>query len=252
MATHTIYFPDLRRGGEASPPGHVVTIEGEEAHHACRVKRLEAGDTVRLVDARGGWSDASLTRTFKRGREWAIELSLGHTHVAPMATPIVHACVAPPKGDRLAEMIDQLSQVGAASWTPLISERTVVEPREAKLDRLHRIAIEAMKQCGRAHALEIRPAVRLRDLVKDLAAGQGGEGSTRVIIADASGSDVLALPPVQAPMAAWLLVGPEGGFTPSEIESARAAGASVVSLGVHTMRIETAAVVGVGLLMARR
>lgn len=252
MSTHTIYFPDLRPKGEPMPPGSLVTIDGEEAHHAWRVKRLDVGHLVRLVDARGAWSDATIARLSKRGRDWAIEASLGQTHLAPPATPIVHALVAPPKGDRLADMIDQLSQVGAASWTPLLCQRTIVEPREAKIERLHRIAIEAMKQCGRTHALAINPPIKIMDFLRSSPA--------HAIIADASGAPLRAMPGVAArapeanasPHDIHLLIGPEGGFTPAELDAARAHAVHVASLGVHTMRIETAAVVGVGLLMARQ
>lgn len=240
MATHTIYFPDLRPGGDPLAHGTPLVISGEEAHHAWRVKRLDVGHSVRLVDAQGAWSDATIARLSKHGREWALELTLGRTHVSPAPTPIVHVLAAAPKGDRLGEMIDQLSQVGAASWTPLVCERSVVEPREAKLDRLHRIAIEAMKQCGRTHALVINPAVNFREFWRTPAGN--------AIIADASGSP---LSPVAVVDRAFLLIGPEGGFTQGEIEHAHDRGAHVASLGVHTMRIETAAAVGVGLLMAR-
>lgn len=243
MATHTIYFPDLRRGGEPQPPGTLVAIAGEEAHHAWRVKRLDVGHTVRLVDAKGAWTDATVSRLYKQGREWAMDLSLAQTHVSPVTMPIVHVLAAAPKGDRLSEMIDQLSQVGAASWTPLVCERSVVEPRDAKLERLHRIAIEAMKQCGRTHALAINPAIEFKEFWRS--------GHASVIIADASGAPVMSFARTgfsDAPV--FLLIGPEGGFSPGEIEVARSHGARVASLGVHTMRIETAAAIGAALLMA--
>lgn len=243
MSIHTIYFPDLRPSAEPQAPGCVVTIDGEEAHHAWRVKRLDVGHLVRLVDAKGAWCDATIAHLHKRGRDWAMDLTLGHTHASAMAMPIVHALVATPKGDRLAEMIDQLSQVGAASWTPLVCERSVVEPREAKLERLHRIAIEAMKQCGRTHAMAINAPVEIASLWRTPPA--------HAIIADASGPSLLSLPSTPSDQV-HLLVGPEGGFTQGELDHARAHGAHVASLGVHTMRIETAAVIGAGLLMARR
>jgi 16S rRNA (uracil1498-N3)-methyltransferase len=243
MATHTIYFPDLRQNAQPQAPGSLVAIHGEEAHHAWRVKRLDVGHLVRLVDAKGAWSDATIARVHKHGREWALDLTLGPTHVSPETTPIVHVFAAAPKGDHLGEMIDQLSQVGAASWTPLLCERSVVEPREAKLERLHRITIEAMKQCGRTHALAINPAVGFAEFWRT--------APRHAIVADASGASLLALP-ASATDPICLLVGPEGGLTPGEIEHARAHGAHVASLGVHTMRIETAAVVGAALLLARR
>lgn len=239
MATHTIYFPDLCPQGQTLPPGHTVTIDGEEAHHAWRVKRLDRGDHVRLVDAKGASCDATIANLHKRGREWVIELALGQTAIAPVASPIVHALVAPPKGDRLAEMIDQLSQVGASSFTPLLCQHAVVDPREAKLDRLHRIAIESLKQCGRSHALTIRPAISFRDVWQSPPA--------HAILADASGSPLH--PPAAPVREVHLLIGPEGGFTRAEIDQAASHHCHIASLGVHVMRIETAAVVGVAMLM---
>ena len=74
-------------------------------------------------------------------------------NLEPAPKPRVTVLASAPKGDRLEAMIDGLSQVGASAYAPLASERTIVEPRQGKLDRLTRIAIESMKQCGRAWML---------------------------------------------------------------------------------------------------
>jgi len=133
-------------------------------------------------------------------------------------------------------MIDGLSQVGAASWSMLESERSVTEPREGKMERLERTAMEASKQCGRAWRLEIGGVMKFAEAVRM-------EG---VVVADVSGSayersgaDVVRL-----------LVGPEGGWAPEELQLARARGAAVCRFGPHVMRIETAAVVAAGIIMS--
>jgi 16S rRNA (uracil1498-N3)-methyltransferase len=137
-------------------------------------------------------------------------------------------------------MIDGLSQVGAAAWVCLESARTVVHPREAKLARVERVAVESLKQCGRAWLLETGAKAAFSD-----ALGQTGT----VVIADTAGNDPL---PTDAPDLApdlALFIGPEGGWTPEELAAARAVGAKVCRFGAHTMRIETAAVVACARLL---
>jgi 16S rRNA (uracil1498-N3)-methyltransferase len=225
MASHTIYFPDLR-----PVPGGIITITGEEAHHALRVKRLAPGDTVRLCNGRGIIADARLTDSRKQQGHWAIDLDVMRASEQTPPSPRLTVLAAPPKGDRLPAMIDGLSQVGASAWAPLIAERTVVEPREGKLERLERIAIESMKQCGRAWVIEIGEPVEFE-------AALTRPGAT--VLGDAAGGPY---EPADAE-SITLLIGPEGGWTPAELDAARSAGVRIARFGQHTMRTEVAAVV---------
>lgn len=212
-----------------------MTIAGPEAHHALRVKRLEVGDRVELLDGRGHVGEGRLAATRKRGQEWEIDVQIVSRTFAELPRPRVHVLAAAPKGDRLAEMIDGLSQVGAASWGPLLSERTVVEPREGKMDRLARVAAEGMKQCGRRWVLEIRPAVSFADAI----------GAVNVVVADAAGGGG-----ARVEEEVTLIVGPEGGWSAGEMKRMIEGKARMVRFGVNTMRTETAAVVAAGVLMA--
>jgi 16S rRNA (uracil1498-N3)-methyltransferase len=229
MAVHNIYFPDL------SPvPGGILTIGGEEAHHALRVKRVGVGDVVRVCNGRGVAAQARVGDSRKRRDQWEMDLDVMEVEQVVRARPQLTVLAAAPKGDRLEGMIDGMSQVGVGVWSPLLSERTVVEPRQGKLERLERIAIEAMKQCGRAWLLEIGESV-------GFAAALAG----RVVMADASGA------PYQRTGAEkmTLLIGPEGGWSEAELAAARVAKVQVARFGVHTMRTETAAVVAAAVVM---
>lgn len=230
MALHRI-FTD----GPITPAPSEITISGDEARHAVRVKRLETGDPVELLDGRGTIASCSLAGSEKRGQEWGIRLRVLAVRQAPQTRPRVDVVSAAPKGPRLAEMIDQLSQVGAALWAPLDSARSVVEPGAAKLDRLGRVAAEAAKQCGRAWRLEIGPRI-------DFATAIAGPDA---IVADASGK------PYQATGSDTirLIVGPEGGWDQNELAAARAAGRRVARFGPHTMRIETAVIAAVAVIL---
>jgi 16S rRNA (uracil1498-N3)-methyltransferase len=268
---HVIYQPDLRTTPDA--PTHIL-VRGDEAHHAVRVKRLDVGDEVRVHDGQGTIVDTHICEVRKAREGWEVELapSKGPPRRAPRPSPSLHVLTAPPKGDRLEGMIDALTQLGCARWSPLITTRTVVDPREGKLARLERTCIEALKQSGRAWLMEIGPRTTWAEALS---------ASTPLILADASGvpydplnlesrfesgfvsgfesglefglesrpepgDDAVATPSLT------LLVGPEGGFTPEELAHAKQAGAQVCIFGVHTLRIETAAIAAAAIMLAPR
>ncbi|MEO1511027.1 MAG: RsmE family RNA methyltransferase [Planctomycetota bacterium] len=217
--------------------GGTIEILGEEAHHAARVKRLEPGQPLELLDGSGVVARAEVAEIVKLGKKagWALHARVIEIERLPQPEPRLTVLSAAPKGPRLETMIDQLSQIGVASWAPLSCTRSVVDPRAGKLDRLSRVTLEAAKQSGRAWAMTVERGASFRDAI--------GEG---VVIADASGK------PYQPTGARelTLLVGPEGGWTDAELDQARAAGATVAGFGRHVMRIETAAVVAAGIVLS--
>jgi 16S rRNA (uracil1498-N3)-methyltransferase len=235
MATHTIYLPELKSKASTTGSGGAarVVVEGEEAHHAARVKRLEVGDAVRLCDGKGGVADGKLVdiRKEKRSGEWVVEVEAPEVRQVERPRPLVRVYSAVPKGDGLGQMIDGLSQVGAASWAPLVSRRSVVEPREGKLKRLERVAEEALKQSGREWLLEIGEGVELGMLLGSGAKLVVADGTGEAYAGDGDAGEVS------------LLIGPEGGWDDRELAAMREGGVRVANFGPHVMRIEVAAVV---------
>jgi 16S rRNA (uracil1498-N3)-methyltransferase len=226
---HTIYFPDL-------PESPSIVIDGAEAHHAVRVKRLETGDLVRLCNGRGQVADARVKHLSKPRGEWRMDLEITARRTEPKLAPALHVFAAAPKGDRLEHMIDGLSQAGAASWAPLSSTRAIVEPRESKLARLERTCTESIKQCGRAWAMELGDGA-------DVRAALASPGA--IVIADASGAPYEPC----GESSITLLIGPEGGWTPEELGAANARGARLARFGPNVLRTETAAVVAVACIL---
>ncbi|HEX2839601.1 MAG TPA: RsmE family RNA methyltransferase [Phycisphaerales bacterium] len=228
---HLFYQPQL------DGPVPVVTIGGDEAHHAARVKRMEAGDAVRVLNGRGLVVEGVVATVRKERGEWVVDVRAGASRLEARRVPAVRVLAGVPKGDRLEQMIDGLSQVGAASWAALVSTRSVVDPREGKIDRLRRVCEESLKQCGRAWLLDVGEKVDFAEALR----GARGE----VVLADASGGRYAASGAGEV----TLVVGPEGGLTPEEVALARDVGAKVCSFGVHTMRVEVAAVVATGMIV---
>lgn len=234
MSVHRLYLDSIPNAGTD------VTIEGDEAKHAVRVKRLEPGDSVQLLDGSGTVAEGIILDrdpAAKKG-EWKLPVRIESIRRVEPVRPAIHVLSATPKGPRLEEMIDALSQAGAASWGPLGTDRGVVDPRETKLARIQRVAVEASKQCGRPWVVRTEPGARFAEAI----AWKAGP----VVLADASGSAYAATGAAEI----RLLIGPEGGWTKGELQGAHEAGVRVCSFGPHAMRIETAAVVATGVILA--
>ncbi len=238
---HYIIAPKL------DPNLDTVAIEGEQARHAVRVRRMEPGEPLILLDGEGMSAEAAVTGSDKNGPEGSWRLHVGitafHQHARPK--PEIHVACPAPKGDLLETMIDQLSQVGASSWRPLSSERSEREPRAGKMDRLTRITQESLKQCGRPWLLDLDSPITFAEAISTPGA----------VLADPAGSP----PPAaieaglagNSPESILVLVGPEGGFSPQERSLAQEAGLAFLGCGPNVLRIGTAAVVAAsGLIQA--
>src|SRR5579871_447892 len=129
----------------ALSPG-MVTIQGPEAHHLATVRRLHIGDSVVLFNGDGNEYLAEIASIDRK----AIALNVLRVDMVNRELPIelTIAC-AIPKGERADFLIEKLTEVGATELIPLETERSVVKPRETKIERWSRAVIEASKQCGR-------------------------------------------------------------------------------------------------------
>ncbi len=240
---HIVFQPDL----DALNKGDLIRIIGPEAHHAVRVKRLEVGDSVALRNGRGLIADAAIGDIQKtRQGEWTIDVRVQHAEMSDKPARPLHIFSAAAKGDRLEEIIDGLSQVGATSWTPITSSRSIVEPRSGKLERLTRVAEEALKQSGRPWMLEIGAMTTFADALTHAQREQ-----SLVLLADQSGDAwrTLATEVARSSSSISLFIGPEGGWTEQELTNARNAGVKIVNFGPHVMRIEVAAIAGAAVIM---
>lgn len=216
MSTRTLLVPAPLTAGD-------LLLDGDEAHHARSVLRLEAGDEVRLADGAGRSARAVLAEVGKRG----VRLTVDAPETAsdgPAA--LLTVAVAPPKGDRFGDLVRGLTELGVGAILPLTTERG--ERMPASLDRVQRIAGEALKQCRRAHLPVIGPQTDIPALVRSGAA---------LTVLDRSGTP--AAPGTPRPLT--LVIGPEGGFTDAELATLRQAGAATVRLAGPVLRIETAA-----------
>jgi len=216
---------------EAGP----MRLEGPEAHHLSHVLRLATGDAVELFDGQGARGAATVFSVSRRSAEVVVS-DVVHE---PRTGPLTVLAVAPPKGERFDWLVEKAAELGVARLVPLITERGSVDPRDSKLSRLRQVVIAACKQSRSNWAMEIAATRSWNDFLRDVG------NDTQLLIADPTGSPAVMERParVSAPSEIMFAIGPEGGWTPSELASGAAAGGQRLSLGATILRIETAALV---------
>ena len=228
------YCPDPPNDG-------VFRLKAGEAKHLSRVCRLGVGDEVELFDGRGG---ARLSKIVAVGNDWVDLAAVGEPieeRVPPF--PLVLASAAP-KADRFDWLVEKATELGVERVIPLTSDRSVVEPGGTKISRLQRTIVEASKQCGRTRLMVLDSPLRWSVVAASFP-------HSRRFLADPHGAPPDQIEAIPRGQPVILAVGPEGGFTPAERELGGRAGWLPINLGVHTLRIETAALIGCAALFTR-
>ncbi len=197
-----------------------------DAHHLSRVLRLRRGDPVTISDGRGRWRPCR----FVGGALLEPDGEVRREHPAHAPVTIAFALL---KGDRNDLVVQKLTEIGAQRIVPMTTERIIVRWDETRAashhERLVRIAREASMQSRRVFLPDVEP-------VKPFAAMAQGEGAALAAVGG---------PPL-GPGTTTVLVGPEGGWSPTEL------GVPVrrVGLGPHILRAETGSIVACALLVA--
>lgn len=214
--------------------GAVVGATAAQAHYLGHVMRRGPGEALRLFNGAEGEWRGRIASLRKDRCEIAVEAPL-----RPQAPePDLWLAFAPLKRDATDLVARQATELGVSRLLPVFTERTVAA--RVNLERLSAIATEAAEQCERLTVPVLRPPARLAELL-------GGWDAARRLAAALERTEAPA--PAAGPGA--LLIGPEGGFSPGELDALRRRPFVVpVSLGPRILRAETAAIAGLALLQA--
>lgn len=218
--------------------GPDVEISGREAHHGLHVLRLRRGEMVTVLDGAGGERVCEVSAAERH----TLRLEVKETHRHERAPYAVTLFQALPKGKAFEMILQKAAELGAYRIVPLITERVVpqVEKDAAKLDKWNWVMIDALKQCGNPWLPILEPPQKFGDAVRgakdfDLSlVGSLHEGRRH----PREWFQSLARKPRS--VATW--VGPEGDFTPTEMEALMGAGVKPMSLGRLVLRSDTAAI----------
>jgi len=218
-----------------------IFITGSDAAHIKKVLRMKSGDRIGLFDGRGFEYKARIENLLAGGIEVSITKRFLSASESPVQIIVAQALLKDKKMDILAR---QLTEIGAAGLIAFTSIRSVPRPDKKRLSarrkRWEKIAIEALKQCGRGYVTEIGETITFNDIIKI-----DNECDLKIVFWENESkpiSDAVQQVHVRHYRKILAVLGPEGGFTEKEIEDARACGFVTASLGPRILRAETAAV----------
>ena len=221
--------------GLKSSNSNQIFLSEVESRHCIKVLRSKIGDEIEVLDGRGNlYTCTILEDNFRQ-----CTLDIVNVDFKLPNKYTLHIIIAPPKNpERIDWLIEKSIEMGASRISFIKSDRSIRD--KIKLDRLERISIAAMKQSYSRYKLKIDKMAPLRDLLLAIDAKQclipHLEKGKRILIQDA----------LRPKMNTCILIGPEGDFTPNEIDFAVKNNFKPISLGSQRFRTETAAIMVIG------
>ncbi len=234
------------------PPNHfdgdTVHITGPDHLHLARVLRARPGDPILLLDNQGNAFHAVLVSVEKAA---TIARTVAPAAVAPEPTVSVTVAQALGKGDKFEQVVQHGVEIGACAFVPIRADRSVVDIPAARLQerilRWRQIAKGAAEQSGRARIPEVTAPQRLNEALHGSVDFDACLLLHTVSESARSLRDVLTA--IVAPTRLLIAIGPEGGWSSDEVETARSADAAIVTLGGRILRTETAALAAVSQIL---
>ncbi|GAA4206914.1 16S rRNA (uracil(1498)-N(3))-methyltransferase [Pedobacter jeongneungensis] len=221
---HIFYTPDITQ--------NTYTLNEEESKHCVRVLRLGIGSIVNLVDGKGGFYTAEITSDNPKKVALKILQVEKEFH---KRNHYLHIAVAPTKNiDRIEWFLEKATELGIDEITPIITDRS--ERRVVKEDRLNKVITSAVKQSIKAYHPKLNDAISFDAFLKEPFEGE------QLIAHCIDNGEKQYISKLVAPHQKYLiLIGPEGDFTPEEVNLALNKGFKALTLGDNRLRTETAA-----------
>lgn len=222
---HLFYIPGVS--------GSSIQLDETESKHAIRVLRLEKGEKVNVVDGKGGFyqaeiADANPKKCLLRILESTQNFGKRNFHL--------HIAIAPTKNnERMEWFLEKATEIGIDEITPLITERS--ERKNVNNERLEKIIVSAIKQSVKAYLPVLNEPQSFKNFLKQPSAGK------KFIAYVEEKQPVHLKNLVEKCDDVLILIGPEGDFSPDEVQLAIKNGFQPVSLGDSRLRTETAGVV---------
>jgi 16S rRNA (uracil1498-N3)-methyltransferase len=221
---------------DALAPGELL-LDGERAHYVRNVLRLQSDQQLILFDGQNHRAHATITGT-ERGR---VRLEVGAVEQLASLGCALTVGLPPPRGERADWAVEKLTEVGVARIVWITTARAL-ERHGDRSRRWQRVATAAAAQSGRASLPELTGPIPFAELLEHEAEARW--------IGDGNGAPLTEVARGATPASVLLAVGPEGGFTDEEVAGAEQHGYQRVCLGPLILRVETAAVVGAGIILA--
>jgi len=215
-------------------PESEIVLSKQESKHATKVLRKKEGDILNFTDGKGGFYRAEITVADTKNCRLQI---ISSEQKPKQHNYHLHIAIAPTKNmDRYEWFLEKATEIGIDEITPIICDHS--ERKFLKTERCNRILLSAMKQCLKFHLPKLNEAMPLKEFLK-----QDFEGNK--YIAHCEDGEKTELRKEEKANKTTVLIGPEGDFSPAEIEIALQNQFKTASLGTSRLRTETAGLVAV-------
>ena len=216
-----------------------VLVDGEEFNHIANVLRKKVHDKICVIDGSGTDYECEIEQINKKDLILKIVNMIDNNSETQCDVTVFQALV---KGDKFELIIQKLTELGVKNFVPFESEFCQVKSNTTRLDRLDKISIEALKQCGRSKKVEIGEILSFDKMIEKLKEFEkvvfAFENSTTSLTEkDLEDQDGKKLKKIA------IVVGSEGGFSEKENELiTKQANVKQISMGNRILRAETAAI----------
>lgn len=217
----------------------IVTLPSEESHHLARVLRVQIGQEITLFDGQGSVAEAVIESVGKS----AIEVRVSKRWKVPPPAVQIDLIQAVPKPDRWELVLQKAVELGVSNILPILTQRTEFKPNEKKMARWQKIVLNAAQQCEVRWLPALQPLKKMDEVLSSLS-----DYDLVLVGSLYPGTKPFRQIPMTGITKVALLIGPEGDFTPEEVEAAVEAGAVPVSFGDRILRTETASIFGLSVL----
>lgn len=198
-----------------------IVVDGDEAHHAIKVVRLEVGEKILLTDGKGNWVEGSVSEISKK----TFSVSVTSRGFKEANAPELIVVQALTKSDRMRETVELLTVAGADRIIPWKAERSIAQMKEGSHEKWELVAIAASKQSRRLRFPVIEEALTTKEVAERF-------GPKVLVLHEAASQKISGVKFLDAD-AVVVVIGPEGGITDTELD---ALGGTAVRLGDEVLR----------------
>jgi len=206
-----------------------ITLTEAESLHCAKVLRMKAGEKIHVTDGMGHF----YTGVIEVAHDKRTSVNISEVKSVPKPSYEFHLYVALTKhADRIEWMLEKCVELGISSFTPIVTQRT--EKKNIRVDRLESTVLSAAKQSLKAWLPKVNEPLKFTDAMRLANSGN------KYIAHCADDSFKKPLPELDTFGITHIFIGPEGDFTPAEVEQSVQNGFTAISLGESRLRTETA------------
>ena len=207
--------------------GQTQTLESDEAHHAIKVMRLKTGEEIKISDGEGNWVSGPISEVGKKN----LKIDVTASGIEASKKPELVLVQALTKSDRNKEMLELVTVAGVDRIIPWQAERSISKWQSNSYDKWTSSIKEAGKQSRRVNLPKLEKLMSAREITQQISASD-----CILVFHESANEKFSALDISQNASSIYLIIGPEGGITDTELEIFKSKGGNLVRLGEPVLR----------------